>query len=76
MSSARSPWTQPSAPGGPGLEQKVVLERAQVVLGERAVDLDHRLPETAPEHRRETEIVDGGILKEVAVPDFGLRVGS
>ena len=30
ISSARSPWTQPSVPGGPGLEQEVVLERAQV----------------------------------------------
>jgi hypothetical protein len=64
------------APGGPGLEQEVILERTQVMLGERAVDVDHRLPEAAPEHGREPEILDGRILEEVAVPDFRLRVGS
>jgi hypothetical protein len=34
------------------------------------------LPEAAPEHGREPEIIDGRVLKEVAVPDFRLRVGS
>ena len=59
-------------PGGPRLEEQVVLERAQVVLGEGSIDLDHRLPEAAPEHRREAQIVDGGVLEEVVGPDFGL----
>jgi hypothetical protein len=43
----------PLASGGARLEEEVVLDRAQVVLRERPVDLDHRLPETAPEDRRE-----------------------
>jgi hypothetical protein len=52
----------------------VVLERAQVVLGERPIDLDHGLPESAPEHRRKPQIVDGGVLEEHRVPDLRLSL--
>src|SRR5579863_4108456 len=61
--------------GGPGLEEEVVLQRAEVVLSKRAIDLDQRLPEPAPEGRREPQIVDRGVLEEVRVRtlELGLR---
>src|SRR6202051_3390854 len=62
-------------PGSAGLEEEVVLQRAQVMLRERAIDLDHRLPESAPEDRREAQIVDRGVLKEVSVSSRGLSLG-
>jgi hypothetical protein len=45
------------------------------VLGERAVDLDHRLTESAPEDRREAEIVDRRVLEEVGVPTCLISFG-
>jgi hypothetical protein len=61
--------------GGSGFEEKVVLQGAEIVLGERTIDLDHRLPEPAPEDRREPQVVDRGVLEEVRVRTFelGLR---
>ena len=59
----------------PCLEKEVILERAQIMVGEGTIDLDHRLPEATPEHRRQAQIVDCGVLEEVVGPDFGLCFG-
>src|SRR6202035_1739988 len=64
------------ASGSAGLQEQVVLQRAEIVLRERAIDLDHRLAETAPEDRREPQIVDRGVLKKVGVRRSGLGLGS
>jgi len=62
------PLHAPLGAGGTRLEEQVVLEWAQIMLGEGSVDLDHRLPEAAPEHRRKAQILDGGVLEEVVRP--------
>jgi len=58
--------------GGPGLEKEVVLERAEVVLRERSIDLNHGLAEPAAEDCSKPQVVDRGVLEEVAVARLGV----
>jgi len=66
------PLHAPFGSSGAGLKEQVVLERAQVVQRERSIDLDHRLPEAAAEHRGEAQVVDRGVLEEVVGLGFRL----